>query len=72
MVAGASEQAAHRVLWSAMAEAPGDVSVSYLTGSQQWAIEVALAARLSLKPVETLCVRGMALPSCYLPSGVLG
>jgi predicted N-acetyltransferase YhbS len=72
MVAGASEQAASRVLWSALAEAPGRVSVSYLTGPQQWAIEVALAARLTLRPIDTLCVRGMPLPHSYLPSGVLG
>jgi hypothetical protein len=72
MVAAASEAAARRVLWSALAEAPGEVSLAYLTGDQHWAIDVTLAARLPLKLCDTLCVRGMRPPAPYLPTGVLG
>ncbi len=68
MIAGASDDSARRLLWAALAETAGVASVSYLGGNQQWAIEVALAARLRLKPVDTLCVRGMAAPAPYLPS----
>ncbi len=72
MVAAASDDAARRVLWAALAEAPGEVTLTYLAGDQQWAIDVALAARLPLKLADTLCVRGMPPPTLYLPTGVLG
>ncbi len=72
MVAASSEDAARRVLWAALAEAPGGVSLTYLTGTQQWAIDLALVTRLPLKLADTLCVRGMPPPSLYLPTGVLG
>jgi predicted N-acetyltransferase YhbS len=72
-VAADSDDAARRVLWAALAEAPGAATVSYLVGNQQWAIEVALAARLELKPTEALAIRGMAAPpSPYLPTGAFG
>ncbi len=72
-VAGACEEAAGRLLWAALAEASGPASVSYLTGNQQWAIEIALGARLRLKLIDTLAIRGMAAPPTpYLPSGVFG
>ena len=72
MVAAASEDAARRVLWSAVAEAPADVVLPYVTGNQQWAIDIAITARLSLKLSETLCVKGMPVPAPYLATGVLG
>jgi len=72
-LAGASDEAAVRVLWAMIAEAEGVVSLGYLTNSQQWAIEVALSARLSLTLGDTVCSRGMsALPTPYLPSGMFG
>ena len=72
-IAGASEQAASRLLWAALAEATGAATLSYLVGNQQWAIEVALAARLPLRPIDILGIRGMAAPPTpYLPSGVFG
>lgn len=49
-LAGASQEAAVRVLWATIAEAQGEVSLGYLTNGQQWAISAALAARLSLTP----------------------
>lgn len=72
-LAAASVEAASRVLWAAIAEAEGEATVGYLTGVQQWAIEVALAARLPLKLTDTLCLRGMtAPPAPYLVSGMWG
>lgn len=72
MVAAASDEAARRVLWAAIAEAPHDVALPYITGNQQWAIDIAIAARLTLKLGDTLCVKGMAVPAPYLATGVLG
>jgi predicted N-acetyltransferase YhbS len=71
-LAGASDEAASRLLWAALAETPGVATLSYLLGNQQWAIDIALAARLALKPLDTLGIRGMAPPTPYLPSGVFG
>ncbi len=72
MVAAASDEAARRVLWAALAEAPDDVVLPYVTADQQWAIDIAIAARLGLKLSDTLCVKGMAVPAPYLATGVLG
>jgi predicted N-acetyltransferase YhbS len=73
VVAAGSDDAAARVLCATIAGAEGDVSVSYLTGVQQWAIEVAIAARLRLNLTETLCTRGdITPPAPYLPSGLFG
>ena len=72
-IAGASDDSARRLLWAALAETAGVATASYLGGNQQWAIEVALAARLRLKPIDTLGIGGMAAPPTpYLPSGVFG
>lgn len=72
-LAAASDEAAARVLWAAIAETEGEFTVGYLVGSQQWAIEVALAARLPLKVIDALCTRGaLAPPAPYIPSGLFG
>jgi predicted N-acetyltransferase YhbS len=71
-LAAASDNAAVRVLWAALAESPGEVTVGYLLGNQQWAIDVALAAKLPLKLTDTLCTRGFSPPASYLPSGIFG
>jgi predicted N-acetyltransferase YhbS len=74
-VAGASPQAAARVLWAALGATPPDqdARIGYLTGPQQWAVEVALAARLPLSPTGALCTRGYGEPPApYLPSGIFG
>jgi predicted N-acetyltransferase YhbS len=73
VLAGASDEAAARVLWATIAGAEGEVSISYLTGAQQWAIGVAIAARLPLALTETVCTRGdITPPAHYLPSGLFG
>jgi predicted N-acetyltransferase YhbS len=72
-IAAASDDAAGRVLWAAIAEAPGEVTLGYLLNNQQWAINIALAARLSLKLTDTLCTRGaLTPPTPYIPSGIFG
>jgi predicted N-acetyltransferase YhbS len=72
-LAAASDEAAARMLWAAIAETPGEVTVGYLVSGQQWAIDVCLAARLPLKLIDSIAVRGMpAPPAPYLPSGIFG
>jgi hypothetical protein len=44
--------------------------VRWITGGQDWALEVARAARLSLKPDGPICTRGRLGPLWpFLPSG---
>jgi GNAT superfamily N-acetyltransferase len=72
-LAAASDEAAARVLWAAIAAADGEVTINYLLNNQQWAIDIALRAHLRLSLVNTLCTRGdLAPPDHYLPSGIFG
>lgn len=73
-VAPATAQA---LLWTALAEAPREgereVELPPITAEQQWAVEVALDARLSLSPGTSLCTRGQLGPlTPYLVSGTFG
>ena len=71
--------AAARLLWATLAETTAhEVAVLWITAGQQWALDVVLAARLTLRPAGTVCRAGQ-LPggtvpawSPYLPSGSLG
>lgn len=67
-------EAAQALLWTALAEAPApDIELLWLRRNHQWALDVALAARLSLRPSGTFCLRGpVAAMSLYIPSGALG
>ena len=71
---GAGDPAtATRLLWAGLAESDGEVELGPLTADQQWAVEVALQARLALAPGSSLCVRGAVGPLApYLPSGSYG
>jgi predicted N-acetyltransferase YhbS len=74
-LAAASPEAATRVLWAALAAVPPetDARIAYITGQQQWAAEVALAARLPLSVAGALCTRGyVAPPAPCLTSEVFG
>jgi GNAT superfamily N-acetyltransferase len=65
---------AQRLLWAtlACAEKP-DVTVDWLTADQQWAIDVALSARLSLGAGPSSCRRATLGPMTpYLPGGAYG
>ncbi|MBV9291868.1 MAG: GNAT family N-acetyltransferase [Frankiales bacterium] len=72
-VAATDEELATRLLWQCLAdEGQGSVeqhTISHVTGEQQWAIDVAVAARLSLKPWGPVFWRGRTPPRCYLPDG---
>jgi GNAT superfamily N-acetyltransferase len=71
LVAG-DEPAAAALLWSSLALCgePARPPVRWITGEQQWAIEVALRAGLRLAPNRALAVRGRPGPlRPFLPSG---
>lgn len=64
------EAAATALLWNALARAEGPASVRWITGAQQWAIDVLVRARLRLVAYGALCVRGRPGPlTPFLPSG---
>jgi predicted N-acetyltransferase YhbS len=65
---------AQRLLWATFALVePPEVNVDWLTADQQWAIDVALAARLSLVAGASSCRRAVLGPmSPFLPSGAYG
>jgi predicted N-acetyltransferase YhbS len=65
---------AQRLLWEALARADKpDITIDWLTADQQWAIDVALAARLSLLSGPSSCRRSALGPlTPYLPGGAYG
>jgi GNAT superfamily N-acetyltransferase len=72
---GATDPAtASALLWTALAEASDEeATVAWITQGQQWAVDVALAARLPLRPSGSLAVRAPLAPlTPYLPSGAYG
>jgi GNAT superfamily N-acetyltransferase len=63
------EEAASALVWNALAMATGPTRVRWITGDQQWAIDVLLRARLQLTAYGALCVRGAPGPlRPFLPS----
>jgi ribosomal protein S18 acetylase RimI-like enzyme len=77
LLAARDPEAARALLWGAL-ELVGDVeedhrSVRWITGGQDWAIELLLGAGYALRPYGALCVRGRPGPlSPYLPSPPFG
>lgn len=71
LLAATNRKIAQRLLWTALASAPeeGSVRIDYLTSDQEWAVDVALAAGLSLRTEGYVCLRHMRPPAPYLPSG---
>jgi len=70
LIAAHDEEAAAALLRTALAQAEGAAVVEWLTGRQQWATDVVVAAGLALEPAGAVFVRGDVgrfLP--YLPSG---
>jgi GNAT superfamily N-acetyltransferase len=68
-LAATDEAAAAALLRTALATA-GKIQVEAITAAQQWAIRVALDARLELQPQSALFLRGDVGPLApYLPSG---
>jgi GNAT superfamily N-acetyltransferase len=71
LLAATNRKLAQRLLWSAIAASPvgAQVRLNYLTAAQEWAVDVALAAGLSIRNQGYLALRHMRPPSPYLPSG---
>jgi ribosomal protein S18 acetylase RimI-like enzyme len=70
-----TESAARRLLQTAVAQLPDGepVSVSWITGRQQWAFRVLAEAGVSLSVHEAVMTRGPWEPDLpYLPSGIFG
>ncbi len=63
------EEAASNLLWSALALTDGPARVRWITGAQQWAIDVTARAGLQLSAYGALCVRGAPGPLApFLPN----
>jgi predicted N-acetyltransferase YhbS len=77
LLAARDPEAAQALLWAAL-ELIGEVdedhrSVRWITGGQDWAIELLLRAGYTLRPYGALCVRGHPGPlNPYLPSPPFG
>lgn len=73
LVAATSRRTAADLLWEALASSqPGKrVEVHHVTAANEWAIDVGMAARLSLHQSGYLALRGMRPPSPYLHHGSL-
>jgi GNAT superfamily N-acetyltransferase len=71
LVAATTRRTASDLVWEAFASsAPGStVSLHHVTAANQWAIDVGLAARLSVHTSGYLCVRGMKPPAPYVHHG---
>lgn len=71
LVAGTTRRTATDVLWEALGSStPGtSVAVHHITAANEWAIDVGLAARMSVHQSGYLCLRGMAPPSPYIHHG---
>lgn len=69
-VAATDDATATDLLWQCLAhEREGSVTVDQVNGEQQWAVRVALTARLRLAPAGCVFWRGCRPPPAYLPDG---
>ena len=70
LMAATNRRTATRLLWDALAAVPEGVQVTVdgLTGEQDWAIDVAMQARLSVYQRGYLALRFMKPPAPYVPS----
>lgn len=71
LLAATSRRTATDVMWEALGSStPGStVAVRHITAVNEWAIDVGLAARMSLHQSGYLCLRGMKPPTPYLHHG---
>ncbi len=74
LLAASTRRTATRLLWECLAGTPegGTVSQAHVTAANEWAVDVGMAARLSLHQSGYLGLRGMAPPTPYLHHGVFG
>ncbi|MEI7057966.1 GNAT family N-acetyltransferase [Nocardioides sp. CCNWLW239] len=71
LLAAIDEETATRLLWECLARTDGEAAMSHVTGANQWALDVGLAARLRIGTEGVLGVRGMAPPAPYIHNGAL-
>lgn len=69
MLGATDEEAASTLLWRFLAAAEGDCLAYGLTAAQNWAFEVAYAARITVRVTGAMFVDGMAVPGPWIPSG---
>lgn len=70
MLGASGREAAEQLLWRFLAGAGGKAELHGLTAGQDWAVRVALAARLPVSPGGPLFVAGMRHPpEHWVPSG---
>lgn len=70
-LAARDEQTAIRLLWECLARADGGFEIAHVTTANRWAVDVGMAARLSLRTHGYLGVRGMGPPAPYVHHGAL-
>ena len=73
LVAATNRRTATNLMWEAIASsAPGaEISVHHITAANAWALDVGLAARMSVFQNGYLCLRHMKPPAPYLHHGSL-
>ena len=71
--AATTRRTAARLLWAALAGAPAGepIEIAHVTAVNEWAVDVGLAARLSIGVAGHLALRGMKPPVPYLHHGSL-
>jgi GNAT superfamily N-acetyltransferase len=71
LVAASTRRTAADLVWEAFASSQdgSTVSLHHITAANQWAIDVGLAARLSVHTSGYLCLRGMKPPAPYVHHG---
>jgi len=70
MLGATDEVTAALLLWRVLAETPGDAAIWALTAEQDWAVKVALAARLKVAGAGPLFIDGRPRPpGPWIPSG---
>jgi predicted N-acetyltransferase YhbS len=71
LLAASNRRTAARLMWAALADADGEVSVGHITAANSWAVDVGMTARLQLQTSGYLGLRGMKPPAPYVHNGAL-
>jgi len=73
VVCATDRRTATSLMWEALASSSpdADLTVPHITAANEWALDVGLAARLSVHTAGYLALRGMKPPSPYVHHGAL-
>jgi hypothetical protein len=71
LLAATNRRTATRLLWAALADGGPQATIGHVTAANEWALDVAIAARLDIRTEGYLALRGMAPPAPYLHHGAL-